>query len=422
MLRKRTRSVQKDQYIMNQLNAPCSGSELHHPKCSSIFKRCHLFTGLSPKGSDSDSAKSPTSPLDFWVFSGLGNPLRSPRSSSNEGHRKNWDSSKVGLSIIDSLDDDSKLFGKVLRSSDSKTVLFGPRSVAKTVNCPSWANLFQGPKSLPKNYAISPLLKTKSPIEQGNSDVIFEIGETPLESEPFGKNYSRSFDSYRSFALPSGLTGHSLGSSTTTESLASPRLADEHRDSEKCPLAEPCLVSLGVSGYNGFKRPLSATEIELSEDYTCVISHGPNPKTTHIFGDCILECHSNYLSSSSENEMKDIGLPHPVKSLDISTSYSLSDFLSFCYSCHKKLEEGKDIYIYRFTQEKSFRLLNDFDEELTHRCCRGEKAFCSLTCRSQEILMDEELEKSIDKTSETSPKSNADHDEDLFGISIGGFA
>lgn len=28
----------------------------------------------------------------------------------------------------------------------------------------------------------------------------------------------------------------------------------------------------------------------LSEDYTCIISHGPNPKTTHIFGDCILDC------------------------------------------------------------------------------------------------------------------------------------
>lgn len=36
--------------------------------------------------------------------------------------------------------------------------------------------------------------------------------------------------------------------------------------------------------------------------------------------------------------------------------------------------------------------------------------------------MDEELEKSIDKTFESSPKSNAEHDEDLFETSIGGFA
>ncbi|KAG7020350.1 Protein MARD1 [Cucurbita argyrosperma subsp. argyrosperma] len=384
MLRKRTRSVQNDQYRMNQLNVPCS---------SSIFKRCHMFTGLSPKGLDYDSAKSPTSPLDFWVF-----PLKSPRSLSNESHRRNWDCSKVGLSIVDSLnDDDNKLFGKVLRSSDSKTVLFRPRIVAKNnLDRPSRAILFQGPKSLPKNYVTFPLSKTKSPIDQGNSNVIFEIGETPLESERF-RNYSRSFDSYRLFAPRPGLTGNSLGSSSTTESIDSPWLAEESRDSNKCPLAKPCSSSLGVSVDNGSKMPLSASEIELSEDYTCVISHGPNPKTTHIYGDCILESR-NYLSSSCENEMKE-GLFHPLKNMDMATSYTLSDFLSFCHSCHEKLEEGKDIYIYR-----------------------GEKAFCSLTCRSQEISMDEELEKSIEKTSVSSPKSNADRDEDLFGTSVGGFA
>lgn len=35
-------------------------------------------------------------------------------------------------------------------------------------------------------------------------------------------------------------------------------------------------------------RSLSVTELEKSEDYTCVISRGPNPKTTHIFDDCVL--------------------------------------------------------------------------------------------------------------------------------------
>jgi len=34
---------------------------------------------------------------------------------------------------------------------------------------------------------------------------------------------------------------------------------------------------------------LSVSEMELSEDYTCVISHGPIPKTTHIFDNCIVE-------------------------------------------------------------------------------------------------------------------------------------
>ncbi|KZV44137.1 hypothetical protein F511_26416 [Dorcoceras hygrometricum] len=38
-----------------------------------------------------------------------------------------------------------------------------------------------------------------------------------------------------------------------------------------------------------FSRQLSLKEMEMCEDYTCVISHGPNPKTTHIFDDCIVE-------------------------------------------------------------------------------------------------------------------------------------
>ncbi|CAN4093372.1 unnamed protein product [Withania somnifera] len=34
---------------------------------------------------------------------------------------------------------------------------------------------------------------------------------------------------------------------------------------------------------------LSLREMESSEDYTCVITHGPNPKTTHIFDNCVVE-------------------------------------------------------------------------------------------------------------------------------------
>ncbi|GMI73812.1 hypothetical protein like AT3G22550 [Hibiscus trionum] len=62
-------------------------------------------------------------------------------------------------------------------------------------------------------------------------------------------------------------------------------------------------------------------EMELSEDYTCVKSHGANPKTTHIYDNCVVR-----------------------------SSY----FLSFCHTCKKDLEQKIDIYIYR-----------------------GEKAFCS---------------------------------------------
>ncbi|KAK8934424.1 hypothetical protein KSP39_PZI014995 [Platanthera zijinensis] len=42
---------------------------------------------------------------------------------------------------------------------------------------------------------------------------------------------------------------------------------------------------------------VSASEIELSEDYTCVISHEPQQKKTHILDKFILESFSNEFSS-----------------------------------------------------------------------------------------------------------------------------
>ncbi|KAK8654272.1 hypothetical protein V6N13_128243 [Hibiscus sabdariffa] len=84
-----------------------------------------------------------------------------------------------------------------------------------------------------------------------------------------------------------------------------------------------------------FNGGLPVEEMELSEDYTCVISHGPNPKTTHIFDDCVVAP-----KSASES------------------------FLSFCYTCKKNLQQGTDISIYR-----------------------GDKAFCCQECRFQEMVL-----------------------------------
>ncbi|CAL1412239.1 unnamed protein product [Linum trigynum] len=36
-------------------------------------------------------------------------------------------------------------------------------------------------------------------------------------------------------------------------------------------------------------RVFTASEMELFQDYTCIISHGPISKTTHIFDDCIVD-------------------------------------------------------------------------------------------------------------------------------------
>lgn len=90
-------------------------------------------------------------------------------------------------------------------------------------------------------------------------------------------------------------------------------------------------------------------EMELSEEYTCVISHGPNPRTTHIFNNCIVV--ETYCS-----------LPQNQNS---HSAFASANFLSFCYTCKKHLDQTKDIFIYR-----------------------GEKAFCSRECRHQEMVLD----------------------------------
>lgn len=328
MLRKRSESNQKDQQ-MSQLTVPGSGSESvpqseipgKRNKNSSFFSVPGVFVGLNPKGfPDSDSVRSPKSPLDFRVFSNFGSPFRSPLSPS--GNRKTWGSNKVGLSIIDSLNNDSD----VLRSSsDGKNILFGPQMRSRSNKTPKTEtnvdDSFEVAKSLPKNYVIK-----ESPLSKGISGVVFEIGDDPFDD--VGRFRSCSLDSCRSI-------------------LSVPGLANNRAD-------------LGVP--NSIPEPpecVFASEFELDEDYTCVITHGPNPKTTHIYGDCIVKCDGDVLSRSADDERKKLSITNA--------------FLSLCYSCNKKLEEGKDIYIYR-----------------------GEKSFCSMECRSREILIDEAMEKTAE--------------------------
>lgn len=90
-----------------------------------------------------------------------------------------------------------------------------------------------------------------------------------------------------------------------------------------------------------FSEGLSFSEMELSEEYTCVINHGPNPKTTHIFDDCIVEscCGVGNLSELK----REYGLSSSIENHSEQTK-----FLRFCHTCNNNLGDGKDIYMYRF--------------------------------------------------------------------------
>ncbi|KAF8407026.1 hypothetical protein HHK36_006150 [Tetracentron sinense] len=394
MLRKRSRSLQKDQYKDHLM--PDSGSEScfqsyvlgQKQKSNSFFSIPGLFVGFSTKGlSDSDSVRSPTSPLDFWGFSNLGNPFRSPRSCHEGNPQRIWDCSKVGLGIVDALDDETKPSGTVLRSSESRNIPLGSQ-LKNIPNSPNYRyksiDSFTTPNSLPKNYVISPDTQIQSPqLHLGSSDVVFETGETPLE---LGRSRSCLSDSGRFDPISSF---ENFWSEKRIPQMGSSLSIGRGRILDNSLGMKPSSLPMSTGSVHGFMGSLSATEIELSEDYTCVISHGPDRRTTHIFGDCILECHKNELDNCNIKEEQQTESPWVLNSSDISTQYPSDDFLSFCYSCKKKLEEGKDIYMYR-----------------------GEKAFCSCSCRSQEILVEEEMEKTVNNSSENSPKST--HHEELF--------
>lgn len=325
MLRKRSRSHHKDQQNMGQ-------SEVlgQKQKTNSFFSVPGLFVGFSPKG-EIDSVRSPTSPLDFRVFSNLGNPFRSPR-SPHEGHNKSCGSNKVGLSIIESLEDETKESGKIFL--DSKSIVLGPQLRIKTSNVRSRFDSFEAPNSLPKNCAIFPYPHTKqSNPQRGNSNAPLGIQEAFLEAKPFGKILSCSLDSKSHFGLTNGRTNSSSRKFC---------LGNGIQNFSNSPGTKQTKILESVDSGNGLIGSLSASEIELSEDYTCVRTHGPNPKTTHIFGDCILECHNNEFINLPMNKELEIPFPREVR-----TSYPSDDFLSFCYACKKKLE-GEDIYMYRY--------------------------------------------------------------------------
>lgn len=77
-----------------------------------------------------------------------------------------------------------------------------------------------------------------------------------------------------------------------------------------------------------YRGLIGVSDVENSEDYTCVISRGPSPRTTHIFNNCIVESYEFCLTPKSK--------------------YNWDNFLSFCYTCRKNLEQKNNVYIYRF--------------------------------------------------------------------------
>lgn len=292
-------------------------ADTYRKSSTSIFSSPRFFTGITSKGySDTESIMSPTSVLDSKPFSAIKTPFwsnsnsNSPRISKPESRTK-WDkldSKGVGLGLIDALIDETT--DTSLLKTESRMILFGSQLKIQVPHLP---------------------ISVLSP----NSDC-------PVSPRDFGIKTRNS----------------QLGSLSP---LSSPYSSNKSPFSSLNPGFENSFLPQILSGN------LSAGEMELSEDYTCVIAHGPNPKTTHIFDDCIIDncCGIVGFSASSKKEN---GFGN-----EKSLRYPSESFLSFCYNCNKDLGQGKDIYMYR-----------------------GEKAFCSSECRHKEIISDEGIEQSDD--------------------------
>ncbi|VVA20923.1 PREDICTED: MARD1 [Prunus dulcis] len=282
-------------------NSLPSPADKYTKPTSSFFTSPRLFTSFTSKGySETDAVMSPTSILETKPFFGLRNPFWSesntPRTPEPETKRP-WDKldpKGIGLAIVDALNDDGS--NPKPSKPESRMVIFGSQL---KIQIPHLQPSVLSPSDSPKSAADFSIRTKNSQLGSFSS----VSSESPAKNSPFK-------------SANSGL-----------ETMNSARV---------------------------FTSCLSVSEMELSEDYTCVISHGPNPKTTHIFDNCIVE--------SSE------GVPEFSPGGKVNGSSYLSEsFLSFCDNCKNHLGPGKDIFMYR-----------------------GEKAFCSRECRYQEMLLEEE--------------------------------
>ncbi|XP_061984893.1 FCS-Like Zinc finger 8-like isoform X1 [Populus nigra] len=309
MLKKRSRAAASKQALMSQHSSiPSPADKFRKPTSFPKLLTAFTFKNFSET---SEAIMSPTSILDSKPFSGLKNPFwpdpnPSPKTPEPET-RRHWDkldSKGIGLGIVDALDDEKT--DSNLSKPESRTVLFGSQL---KIQIPPFPPSFLSPTDQ------SP----KSPGEFGIKTRNSQLGS-------FSSGYS-----------PSPVKKSLFGSANSgMETPNSPRV---------------------------FAGCLSASEMELSEDYTCVITHGPIPKTTHIFDNCIVESCCGVVGFSTSLKKNN------NRFLGDGSSYSPNNFLSFCSACKNNLEQGKDIYMYR-----------------------GERAFCSSECRYQAMQLEEGID------------------------------
>ncbi|PRQ36995.1 putative Zf-FLZ domain-containing protein [Rosa chinensis] len=179
---------------------------------------------------------------------------------------------------------------------------------------------------------------------------------------------SNSIKSPRNFQ--DGVVG--LGIVAAMTDLSSPKeipMSAKSPKSSPIPIVSAAKPAANFRGGLVVEKQLQGVVVdELSESYTCVISHfGNNLTKKRVYFDDKL---SGVVNDCSDCEVRSgVFSASPLSVGEVGREFWSSDFLSSCYLCKKQLQ-GLDIFMYR-----------------------GEKAFCSTECRDKHIRSDNYKEK-----------------------------
>ncbi|KAL6607735.1 hypothetical protein ACP70R_040798 [Stipagrostis hirtigluma subsp. patula] len=327
-----------------------AGAGAGRPRLSAVPRLLVGLARCAAPDCDSPAARSPTSPLDLRAFAALGGSLlRSPRSP------RSWESRRVGLGgLVDTLAEPA---------ADAKNRLLGPQM----------RPAFKRPQCVARPHTSQPIDCSHASPELLTAAVA--VAGAGGKSVPCGRSYGDLKSGPEVVAVPGGAQ---LGASSHSADLG------------KFPA--PGSLPASIGGPRRCIGSVSATEVEQSEDYTCIIAHGPNPKTTRIFRDCILEPCIARVPDGESMEAVEVKEGADSYWLVKCSGDGGEEFLgSSCLSCNNKKLDGNDACIYR-----------------------GGKELCSGNCRDQEILTEEDEEKSTAVSSLSSVDSSSSFNDDIF--------
>ncbi|XP_020526224.1 uncharacterized protein LOC18421374 isoform X1 [Amborella trichopoda] len=272
-----------------------------------------------------------------------------PFSPSNHfGPANPTSSSETGFMFSNSLPFSPKhIFYSVASANSSETQLGGLNSLSSSPfshENPAYSSETRFGKSnsnsslplSPQNVIISPRRTNFSGAQIGNSSesterpIVHSTSKGSLLFSPKNLVDSASFVNSSGTGLVYLNSNGSQGSSFQLEK----RVIDSKDRVNSMEVSSP----LSVGSPRVFTGCLSASEMEQSEDYTCIISHGPNSRTTHIFDNCVVE--SPFVGSFSTKKEN-------WAVYENQSTYPSHDFLSICFACKKKLGQGEDIFMYR---------------------------------------------------------------------------